>query len=103
MLNEIAQDAQERMGKSLEALATNLRKIRTGRAHPSILETVHVNYYGSAVPLSQVANISVEDGRTLSISPWESNLVPDIEKAIMKSDLGLLIVLSSTLKEILPR
>ncbi len=89
MLNEIAQDAQDRMGKSLEALTTNLKKIRTGRAHPSILETVQVNYYGSNVPLSQVANISVEDGRTLSISPWESNLVPDIEKAIMKSDLGL--------------
>lgn len=89
MLNEIAEDAQERMQKSLDALTTNLKKIRTGRAHPSILETVHVNYYGSDVPLGQVANISVEDGRTLSISPWEANLVPDIEKAIMKSDLGL--------------
>ncbi|WP_432471909.1 ribosome recycling factor [Amphritea sp. HPY] len=89
MLNEIAEDAQARMQKSLDALATNLKKIRTGRAHPSILETVQVNYYGSNVPLSQVANISVEDGRTLSISPWESNLVPDIEKAIYKSDLGL--------------
>lgn len=89
MLNEIAQDAQERMEKSLEALANNLKKIRTGRAHPSILDSVNVSYYGSDVPLSQVANISVEDGRTLSISPWESNLVPDIEKAIMKSDLGL--------------
>jgi len=89
MLNEIAEDAQERMQKSLDALTTNLKKIRTGRAHPSILETVQVNYYGSNVPLSQVANISVEDGRTLSISPWEANLVPDIEKAIYKSDLGL--------------
>lgn len=89
MLNEITEDAQERMQKSLDALATNLKKIRTGRAHPSILETVQVNYYGSNVPLSQVANISVEDGRTLSISPWEANLVPDIEKAIYKSDLGL--------------
>jgi len=89
MLNEIAEDAQERMQKSLDALANNLKKIRTGRAHPSILETVQVNYYGSNVPLSQVANISVEDGRTLSISPWEANLVPDIEKAIYKSDLGL--------------
>ncbi|WP_261843693.1 ribosome recycling factor [Aliamphritea ceti] len=89
MLNEIAQDAQERMQKSLEVLANNLKKIRTGRAHPSILETVMVSYYGSDVPLSQVANISVEDGRTLSISPWENNLAPDIEKAIMKSDLGL--------------
>ena len=89
MLNEIAQDAQERMQKSLDVLANNLKKIRTGRAHPSILETVMVSYYGSDVPLSQVANISVEDGRTLSISPWENNLAPDIEKAIMKSDLGL--------------
>ena len=89
MLNEIAQDAQERMEKSLEALANQLKKIRTGRAHPSILEAVMVSYYGSPVPLTQVANVSVEDGRTLSISPWEANLVPDIEKAIMKSDLGL--------------
>ncbi|MBN3564137.1 MULTISPECIES: ribosome recycling factor [Aliamphritea] len=89
MLNEIAQDAQERMQKSLEVLANNLKKIRTGRAHPSILDTVTVSYYGSDVPLSQVANISVEDGRTLSISPWENNLAPEIEKAIMKSDLGL--------------
>lgn len=89
MLNEIAQDANTRMQKSLEALSNNFKKIRTGRAHPSILDTVLVNYYGSPVPLSQVANISVEDARTLAISPWEMQMVPEIEKAIMKSDLGL--------------
>ncbi|MEH6575851.1 MAG: ribosome recycling factor [Amphritea sp.] len=89
MLNEIAQDAQERMQKSLEAMVNTFKKIRTGRAHPSILDSVMVSYYGSNVPLSQIANVSVEDARTLSISPWESHLVPDIEKAIMKSDLGL--------------
>ncbi|MBE9396047.1 ribosome recycling factor [Pontibacterium sp. N1Y112] len=89
MLNEIAQDAETRMKKSADALVENFKKIRTGRAHPSILETVQVPYYGSDVPLSQVANISVEDARTLSIVPWEKPMVPVIEKAIMKSDLGL--------------
>jgi ribosome recycling factor len=89
MLNEITQDASERMQKSLDALVNNFKKIRTGRAHPSILEGVQVSYYGSDVPLSQVANISVEDGRTLSIVPWEKPMVPVIEKAIMSSNLGL--------------
>lgn len=89
MLNEITQDATERMQKSVESLVNNFKKIRTGRAHPSILEGVQVSYYGSDVPLSQVANISVEDGRTLSIIPWEKPMVPVIEKAIMTSDLGL--------------
>lgn len=89
MLNEITQDVAERMQKSVEALVTNFKKIRTGRAHPSILEGIQVPYYGSDVPLSQVANISVEDGRTLSIVPWEKPMVPVIEKAIMTSNLGL--------------
>ncbi|PIE24984.1 MAG: ribosome recycling factor [Neptuniibacter caesariensis] len=89
MLNEITQDATERMQKSVESLVNNFKKIRTGRAHPSILEGVQVSYYGSDVPLSQVANISVEDGRTLSIVPWEKPMVPVIEKAIMAADLGL--------------
>lgn len=89
MIEDIKQDAEERMGKSVLALVDNLKKIRTGRAHPSILDTVKVSYYGSDVPLSQVANINVEDARTLSISPWEQQMVPEIEKAIMKSDLGL--------------
>ena len=89
MINDIKADAESRMKKSLEALAGNFGKIRTGRAHPSILDTVSVNYYGSDTPLSQVANVSVLDARTLSVSPWEKPMVPEIEKAIMKSDLGL--------------
>lgn len=89
MLDEFKQDAAERMQKSLDALGSAFNKIRTGRAHPSILEGLRIDYYGSETPLSQVANINVEDNRTLSITPWEKNLVPDIEKAIMKSDLGL--------------
>lgn len=89
MINEIKKSAQERMKKSVELLGVNFNKIRTGRAHPSILDSVMVSYYGSDTPLSQVANVSVLDARTLSISPWERQIVPDIEKAIMKSDLGL--------------
>lgn len=89
MINEIKQDAEERMKKSVLAAIDSFKKIRTGRAHPSILDSIKVDYYGSDVPLSQVANITVEDARTLSITPWESPMVPAIEKAIMKSDLGL--------------
>ena len=89
MLEELKQDAEERMQKSVEALTSAFNKIRTGRAHPSILEGVRVDYYGSLTPLSQVANISVEDARILAVTPWEKQMVPDIEKAIMKSDLGL--------------
>ncbi|WOX06213.1 ribosome recycling factor [Microbulbifer pacificus] len=89
MINDIKKDAEGRMKKSIEALGSNFNKIRTGRAHPSILDGVMVSYYGSDTPLSQVANVTVEDARTLSVTPWEKNLVPDIEKAIMKSDLGL--------------
>ena len=89
MLDEFKDDAKERMQKSVDALATAFNKIRTGRAHPSILEGVRVDYYGSETPLSQVANINIEDGRTLTVTPWEKNIVPDVEKAILKSDLGL--------------
>lgn len=89
MLNDIKQDAQERMAKSVDVLGVNFNKIRTGRAHPSILDGLQVSYYGVDTPLSQVANISVLDARTLSISAWEKSMVPAIEKAIMKSDLGL--------------
>ena len=89
MLEEFKQDAEERMQKAVDALASAFNKIRTGRAHPSILEGVRVDYYGSITPLSQVANVSVEDARMLSVTPWEKQMVPDIEKAIMKSDLGL--------------
>lgn len=88
MINEYKQDAETRMKKSLEALGVAFSKIRTGRAHPSILDGVKVSYYGSDVPISQVANVNVEDARTLSVSPWEKTMVPEIEKAIMKSDLG---------------
>jgi len=89
LLEDFKKDASERMQKSVDALGTAFNKIRTGRAHPSILEGIRIDYYGSETPLSQVANVNVEDNRTLSITPWEKNLVPDIEKAIMKSDLGL--------------
>lgn len=89
MINELKQDAEERMNKTLVALGTALNKIRTGRAHPSLLDGVRVDYYGSETPLSQVAAINVEDGRTLSVVPWEKSMVPEVEKAIMKSDLGL--------------
>jgi len=89
VIEDIKKDAKTRMSKALDALGTNFNKIRTGRAHPSILDGIHVSYYGSDTPLSQVANVTVEDARTLSVTPWEKNLVPDIEKAIMKSDLGL--------------
>lgn len=89
MINDLKKDAEVRMKKAVEVLGHNFNKIRTGRAHPSLLDTIRVTYYGSEVPLSQVANIGVEDARTLTVSPWERNLVPDVEKAIMKSDLGL--------------
>ncbi|MCO6413915.1 MAG: ribosome recycling factor [Thiogranum sp.] len=89
MIEEIKADARTRMGKSIEALKHELSKIRTGRAHPSLLDHIKVEYYGSEVPLSQTANISVEDSRTLMIVPWEKSMVQAIEKAIMKSDLGL--------------
>lgn len=89
MISDIKKDAEARMKKSLEALETAFKKVRTGRAHPSILDGVMVPYYGVDTPLKQVANVSVEDARTLSISAWERNLIPQIEKAIMKADLGL--------------
>ncbi|MCH4810640.1 ribosome recycling factor [Vreelandella neptunia] len=89
MINDIKKDAESRMKKSVEALNSNFNKIRTGRAHPSILDAVTVDYYGSQVPLSQVASVNVEDARTLTIAPWEQGMVQKIEKAIMTSDLGL--------------
>lgn len=89
MIDDIKKDAQARMKKSIEVLQVNFNKIRTGRAHPSILDSITVPYYGGSAPLTQVANVNVLDARTLSISPWEKHLVPEIEKAIMKSDLGL--------------
>ncbi|MCH9645820.1 MAG: ribosome recycling factor [Proteobacteria bacterium] len=89
MLAEIQQDAKERMGKSVDSLEANLGKIRAGRAHPSLLEQVQVEYYGSMVPLSQVGNIAAEDSRTLKVSVWEKDMSAAVEKAIMTSDLGL--------------
>ena len=89
MINEIKTEAETKMTKSIEALTSAFNKIRTGRAHPSILDSVMVNYYGQETPLKQVASVNVEDNRTLTVSPWEKNLVPLIEKAIMTSDLGL--------------
>ena len=82
-------DAGSRMSKSVASLQTELTKIRTGRAHTSLLDHITVEYYGSPVPLSQVSNVGVEDSRTLTITPWEKDMVPVIEKAIMGSDLGL--------------
>ena len=89
MIDEILEDANERMGKSLESLQQAFAKIRTGRATPALLDSIQVDYYGTPTPLNQVASITVEDGRTLALSPWEKQLVPDIEKAILKSDLGI--------------
>lgn len=89
MIDEITEDAEVRMGKSVSSLQTELTKIRTGRAHPSLLDHITVEYYGADTPLTQVANVSVEDSRTLTITPWEKDMVTHIEKAIMKSDLGL--------------
>lgn len=89
MIEEFKQEAEERMQKTIAALGVSLNKIRTGRAHPSILDGLRVSYYGSETPLSQVAAINIEDARTLSVVPWEKAIVPDVEKAIMKSDLGL--------------
>ncbi len=89
MIEEILKDADERMDKTLRALRSELSKIRTGRAHPRLLEHISVNYYGSQVPLNQAASISVLDARTLGVAPWDKSMVTDIEKAILNSDLGL--------------
>ncbi|OLO06002.1 MULTISPECIES: ribosome recycling factor [Salinicola] len=89
MNDDIKKDASARMQKSLEALQSNFHKIRTGRAHPSILDAVMVDYYGSNMPINQVANITVEDARTLAVTPWERPMVAKVEKAIMTADLGL--------------
>ncbi|MDY3330801.1 MAG: ribosome recycling factor [Pelistega sp.] len=88
-ISEITKSAETRMGKSIENLKGNLSKIRTGRAHAGILDHVTVDYYGSQVPVGQVANVSVVDARTLNVQPWEKNMAGPIEKAIRESDLGL--------------
>jgi ribosome recycling factor len=86
---EIKQTTQAKMDQSIAAFKNTLTKIRTGRANPAILDTVHVDYYGSSVPISQVANVSLLDARTISVQPWEKGMGPKIEKAIRESDLGL--------------
>jgi ribosome recycling factor len=88
VLNEIKQDADQRMAKCVTAMTQALRKLRTGRAHPSLLEHIMVEYYGTNVPLSQTANIAVEDSRTLTVTPWEKPMINVIEKAIMSANLG---------------
>ncbi|WP_076419718.1 MULTISPECIES: ribosome recycling factor [Colwelliaceae] len=89
MINEIKKDAQERMGKSIEALKNSLAKIRTGRAHASLLDNISVDYYGMETPLNQVGNISVPDARNLAITVFDKGMIAAVEKAILKSDLGL--------------
>ncbi|MCO4799391.1 MAG: ribosome recycling factor [Colwelliaceae bacterium] len=89
MLNEIKQDAQERMGKSIEAFKTSLNKVRTGRAHASLLDNITIEYYGSDTPLNQVGNISIPDARTIAVTVFDKSMIGAVEKAIMSSDLGL--------------
>jgi len=89
MINDIKQSAEQKMQKSLEVLKADLGKVRTGRAHTGILDHVQVDYYGSMLPISQVANISLADARTITVQPWEKPMIPKVEKAIRDADLGL--------------
>ena len=96
MIEEIKKDASVRMGKSIESLKHELTKLRTGRAHTSLLDHVTVEHYGNEVPLNQAANVNIGDSRTLVVTPWEKDMVAAIEKAIMKSDLGLMPTTAGT-------
>jgi ribosome recycling factor len=96
MLDDVKKDAVERMQKCVVAFRNELKRLRTGRAHPSLLEHIRVDYYGSETPLNQVANVAIEDARTLTVTPWEKTMVSVIEKAIMKSDLGLMPATAGT-------
>ena len=89
MVDAVKRDVRERMKKSIEVLRLDLVKLRTGRANASLLDQVSVNYYGSAMPINQVANVNVSDARTITVQPWEKKMVPEVEKAIRNSDLGL--------------
>ena len=89
MIDDLKQDGEQRMRKRVEALKEEFKRLRTGRAHTGLLEHITVEYYGSRVPISQAATVSVEDARTLLVSPWEKQMVPAVEKAILTSDLGL--------------
>jgi ribosome recycling factor len=97
VLDDIKKDAAKRMDKSIESLRVEMTKLRTGRAHTSLLDHITVEYYGSQVPLGQVSNINIEDSRTLTVSPWEKSMVQAIERAIMHSDLGLNPVTAGTI------
>ena len=88
-MENLLHDVTQRMDKSLSALRSAFNKIRTGRANPAILDDVNVDYYGNMTPINQTSNISIEEGRSIVISPWDKNLIPEIEKAILNSDLGL--------------
>lgn len=88
-MHKIVKDAEAKMRKSIDSFKAEIAKLRTGRAHPGVLDHIRVEHYGNLVPLSQVASINVTDARTLTISPWEKNMVQPIEKAILNSDLGL--------------
>ena len=88
-VSDVKQQADQKMQKSIESLKHDLSKVRTGRAHPSLLDQVHVDYYGSPTPLSQVANLTLIDARTIGVQPWEKNMIAPVEKAIRESDLGL--------------
>ena len=96
MVEDIQKDAERRMGKSVQALEGEFRRLRTGRAHTGLLEHILVEYYGSEVPISQVATLAVEDARTLTVTPWEKEMVPIVEKVILTSDLGLTPVSAGT-------
>ena len=103
MLQEILEDAKNSMEKSLAALENNFKNIRTGRANTSLLDAIKVDYYGNLTPLNQLANLSVEDAKTIAVVPWEKSVVQDIEKCIMESDLGIHPTTSGdTIRVILP-
>ena len=89
MINDIKKTAEQKMAKSLEALKADLSKVRTGRAHTGLLDHIHVDYYGTQMPLAQVANVTLADARTIGVQPWEKKMVPVVEKAIRDADLGL--------------
>ncbi len=102
MINDLKQDSEQRMQKTLESLEQGFAKVRTGRAHPSILNGVMVSYYGSDVPLNQVANVGIEDSRTLIVQPFERTMVSAIDKAIRESDLGLNPITADAIRVPLP-
>ena len=89
MISDVRKSAEQKMARSIETLKTDLAKVRTGRAHTGLLDHIHVDYYGSSMPLSQVANVTLADPRTLGVTPWEKKMIPVVEKAIRDSDLGL--------------